>query len=328
MKKVSIIVPIYNNKSTLIPCMSNLINQTLDDIEIILINDASTDNSMQIINLFSERFPDKVVPIDSPFNQGAGGARNLGIAKASGEYIGFVDADDIIEPTMYEKLYNEAIRTGYDIIDSGFYHELHKQAIIYTSDELTGTLNSKKRNDLIASGGYIVTKLFKSSLIKENDFVFRNNCILEDSEILSYAFAIANSIGNIKEILYYYKNYSNSSSKIIDAKEYFYSCFNAMKAIYDKLSVLENYQEIKEGAEYEMLQMYSYAINNLFLNESADNNFEILSALNEIQAFRNINITAGYDNQYIKSKLSKTDIQIMKLCDESPEKLIRSVTKQ
>ncbi len=325
MKKVSIIVPVYNSKSTLIPCMGNLINQTLNDLEIVLVNDCSTDNSMQVINLFAQRFPDKVIAIDSPTNQGAGGARNLGIAAASGEYIGFVDADDMVEPTMFEKLYNEAVRTGYDIIDSGFYKEDEKLAIIFTSDELCGTLDSCKRNDLIASGGYIVTKLFKASYFKAHDFTFRKNCILEDSEILSYAFATANSIGNVKEILYYYKDNSKSSSKLIDASGYFNSCFNAMKAIYEKLSSLPNYNEIKEGAEYEMLQMYSYAINNCFVNTTTDTSFDIEASLSKIREFRLNNITKGYNNQYIIDKIDPTSIEIMKLCDESPKKVILSV---
>lgn len=326
MKKVSIIVPVYNSKSTLIPCMGNLINQTLNDIEIILVNDCSTDNSMQIINLFAQRFPDKVIAIDSPVNQGAGGARNLGIAAAGGEYIGFVDSDDMVEPTMFEKLYNEAVRTDYDIIDSGFFKEDENLAVIFTTDELCGTLDNAKRNDLIASGGYLVTKLFKASYFKAHDFTFRKNCILEDSEILSYAFATANSIGNVKEVLYYYKNNSESSSKTIDASKYFNSCFDAMKAIYEKLSPLPNYNEIKEGVEYEMLQMYSYAINNCFVNTTTDTSFNIEASLSKIREFRINNITKGYNNKYVKDKIDATNIEIMKVTDESPKKIMNSVT--
>ena len=325
MKKVSIIVPVYNAKDTLIPCVGNIINQTLQDIEIILINDCSTDNSLLIMQLLKERFPDKITIIDSPVNLGAGGARNLGLEIASGEYIGFVDSDDIIDTTMYEKLYNKAIETDCDIVDCGFYFEEQDLSIIYTSDELTGTLDSQKRNELIASGGYIVTKLFKSSYIKNHDFVFRNNVILEDSEIIAYVFATAQSIANVKEVLYIYKNYSNSSSKTVDPHKYFNSCYEAMNAIYKKLSPLDNYSELKESIEYEILQMYSYAINVSLSFGSKTPDFDVLDHLKKLQTFRNSFISKGYNNKYVKNKISKADLEIMTLNDNSPEKLINHI---
>lgn len=325
MKKVSIIVPAYNAKNTLIQCVGNLVNQTLQDIEIILVNDCSTDTTPLIMELLKEKFPDKIIVVDCPVNQGAGGARNEGLKVATGKYIGFVDSDDIVDTTMYEKLYNKAEETGYDIIDCGFYNEKDDLAIIFTSDELTGTLDAKKRNELIASGGYVFTKLYRSDFIKSHDFTFRHNVILEDSEIIAYAFATATSIGNVKEVLYIYKNNENSLSKLIEPQKYYMNCYNAMNAIYEKLSILPVYESIRESVEYEMLQMYSYAINCcLTLGRNAEN-FDVLEALTTLADFRNKNISSGYDNKYVKNKISSQNLELMKLNDSSPAKLLSSI---
>ena len=325
MAKVSVIVPVYNSGNTLINAVGCLINQTLKDIEIVLVNDASTDNSWTIMQLLEERFPHNIMIINSEVNQGAGGARNIGLSYATGDYIGFMDADDIVDTTMYEKLYNEAIRTGYDIIDCGFYKEAEDLSIIFTSDELSGKLNSYKRNELIASGGYIVTKLFKRDYLYSHDFTFRHNVILEDSEIISYALATAESIGNVKEVLYIYKDYSTSSSKVIEPTKYYHSCYNAMTAIYDKLSVLPNYDEIRESVEYEILQMYSYTINCLLTNKNNYSKDDIISKLEALKDFRLKNLTKGYDNKYVRNKISHKDIELMMQNDVSTIRLYEGI---
>lgn len=119
--KISIIVPVYNVENYLEQCLNSLVNQTLKDIEIIIINDGSIDKSGIIINKYKENY-NNIVVINTN-NIGAGSARNLGIEKAVGEYIAFVDADDFIELEMYEKLYNIAINSESDIVISGInYH--------------------------------------------------------------------------------------------------------------------------------------------------------------------------------------------------------------
>ena len=98
---VSIIVPVYNAERYLTECLGNIVNQTLQNIEVILVNDASTDGSLSLMRECEHQYPDKVRVIDSKENLGAGGARNLGIKMARGEYIGFADSDDMVDVTMY-----------------------------------------------------------------------------------------------------------------------------------------------------------------------------------------------------------------------------------
>lgn len=322
MPKISIIVPVYNAKGTLIKCVGSLVNQTLQDIEIILINDCSKDNSFFVMQMLEEQFPEKLIIIDCDTNRGAGGARNIGLEYASGEYIGFVDSDDEVAPTMFEKLYNKAKEGDYDIVDCGFYKEAEDLAIIFTSDELAGNLDSHKRSELIVAGGYICTKIFKTSYWKEHRFSFRENAILEDSEIIAYAMATARNIGNVKEVLYLYKDTPGSSSKTPDTKWYVDNCFNAMNAIYKSLSPLDIYDELRNAAEYEMLQMYSYAINILIKSYKNKEQLRYIDELTKLKDFRQNFITHGYHNHYIESKITKEDIAIMQLNDLSPVDLL------
>ena len=113
--KISVIVPIYNSEKFLNKCLDSIVNQTLREIEIILINDGSVDSSYQICERYAEY--DKRIILINQENKGVSSARNAGIEKASGEYLGFVDSDDYIEAEMYSKLYNSAKRYDADLVN-------------------------------------------------------------------------------------------------------------------------------------------------------------------------------------------------------------------
>ena len=105
MYKVSVIVPVYNVEKYIKKCLDSLVNQTLEDIEIVVINDGSPDNSQKIIDKYVKKYPDKVKSYIKQ-NGGLGSARNYGIEKAMGKYLCFVDSDDYINLDALEKLYN------------------------------------------------------------------------------------------------------------------------------------------------------------------------------------------------------------------------------
>lgn len=313
MKKVSIIVPAYNSEKTLAECLGNLVHQTIDDYEIIIVNDASTDNTMKIILDCEAQFPELIIAVDSDVNRGAGGARNIGLQYASGEYIGFVDSDDVVDIHMFEKLYNKAVEGNYDIVDGGYYFEAKDLAMVHTSDDLTGTLNSRKRKELIVSGGYIVTKIFRRDFLLSAGISFRENVILEDCEYLMYLFATAASIGNVKEILYHYRDFSNSSSKYINPSRYFKNATEAMDAIYNKLSILPQYNQIQEAVEYAIFQLASYCTNLCLSYGKKDSSFNVSASIDTIKSKLCKYVTLNYKtNQYIKNKIEMDNIAIMK----------------
>ena len=131
MPKVSIVIPTYNVENYLHECMESVVNQTLRDIEIICINDGSTDGSLKILREYADR-DERVILIDKK-NEGYGVGMNTGMDIATGEYIGIVEPDDFVPLTMYEDLYNIAKENELDFVKADFYR--------FTRDERTGKLN-------------------------------------------------------------------------------------------------------------------------------------------------------------------------------------------
>ena len=262
MKKVSVIIPVYNAEKTLVGCLGNLVHQTLEDIEIIVINDASTDGSLSILHECEAQFPDKVLLIDSGENRGPGGARNLGLDYASGEYLGFCDADDLAGTQMYETLYRAAKAGDYDMVDCGYLDALNDRAIVMTGDDCTGILDDKKRSRLIVTGGFLWSRLIRRSLFETPEKLrFREGVILEDADVMTYLLSVAKSVGNVKEILYHYRTFEDSASKLVEPAGYVRNISEAMQAVYDKTHALEGYAGIRDAVEYEILQMYSWGLN-------------------------------------------------------------------
>ena len=122
MAKVSVIVPVYNVEGYIEKCLETLVNQTLKEIEIIIVNDGSKDRSIQIINKFKEQYPEKIVYLEKE-NGGLSSARNFGIPHATGEYIAFLDSDDYVVKDMYQKMYEIAKKENSDMVECDFYWE-------------------------------------------------------------------------------------------------------------------------------------------------------------------------------------------------------------
>ena len=138
--KVSIIVPVYNVEQYLVKCLDSLINQTLKEIEIICINDGSTDNSLEILNAYSQK--DSRVKVIDKENEGVSAARNIGLEQAQGEYVMFVDSDDYLELKACELAYNQIINSKADLLLFNYYHETVNGK--KESNQLNNLLNYEK----------------------------------------------------------------------------------------------------------------------------------------------------------------------------------------
>ena len=117
---VSVIVPVYGVEKYIDKCLKSLVSQTLKDIEIIVVNDGSKDNSQKIIDDYAKKY--KNIKSYITENGGQGSARNYGLTKANRKYIGYVDSDDFVEPQMFEKLYKKAVDDDLDIVICGNYN--------------------------------------------------------------------------------------------------------------------------------------------------------------------------------------------------------------
>ena len=308
--KVSVIVPVYNAEWTLAACLGNLVHQTLTDIELILVNDASTDSSLQILLDCEAAFPDKVMLINLEENTGAGGARNVGLCYASGEYIGFVDSDDLADPTMYETLYQIAKSGDYDMVDCAYYNEESDTLILQTPDNCNGVLDNAKRDRLISGGGYLWSRLFRRELLE--GLHFREHAILEDMETLMALFMKTKKLGTCSKPLYKYSASPSSASKPKNPRYYHQAITEAMNAVYDTLFQHPAYSEVQRSTEYSILHLYQCGIVNAL---HPDSNLPVPiqnSLLKELFTLRHKMVKLDYKkNPYVKEKFSKDDIELM-----------------
>ena len=149
MPKVSIIVPVYNVEKYITKSLESLVNQTLEDIEIIIVNDGTKDNSMKIVREFAIKNPKKIVCLEKQ-NGGLSDARNYGIPYAKGEYIAFLDSDDYVELDMYEKMYKLAKKENSDMVECDFYWEYPNKCKIDTGDIYHGQRDMLEKVRVVA----------------------------------------------------------------------------------------------------------------------------------------------------------------------------------
>ena len=210
----------------------------------------------------------------------------------------------------------------YDVVDSGYYKQAEDLAILHVSDELCGVLDSAKRKELIVGGGYIVSKIFKRELFADQNLRFRENVILEDADFLAYLYSTIYNIGNVKEILYYYRNNRKSSSNVKSTKNYYDNIYYAMTAIYEKTLKLPDYKEVQEAIEYELIQLYSYGVNICLKDYLGHGEMQCEQKLCKLAQLRKKVIKGDYENSYVAAKVGQLDIAIMQLNDRSPKDLL------
>ena len=183
--KLSIIVPVFNMaaEGKLEYCLDSLVNQTVEDYEIIAVDDCSTDRSFEILKDYEARFPEKFRAVHSEVNRHQGGAKNIGMKMAAGDWIGFIDSDDWITPDMYEKLIQRAESTGADLVGCDYcLTEEHSmkvgQIVPNNKKSQSGVLDKEKRASLILDGGSLVVKIFRRSMIIEHGLWFPEGIVL------------------------------------------------------------------------------------------------------------------------------------------------------
>ena len=199
MTKISIIVPVYNVEKYISRCLDSLVNQTLNDIEIIVVNDGSIDNSQKVIDGYVKKY--KNVKSYTKENGGQGSARNFGLTKSSGEYVGYVDSDDYVELDMYEKLYNKAKENDSDIVICDNYNVYEKKEKnldierIFFDDNKINAFFGKKA---------VWNKIYKKNLLLKNKLKFRSKVWYEDLDFTIKAIISAKNIDYVRQPLYNY----------------------------------------------------------------------------------------------------------------------------
>lgn len=200
MNKVSIIVPIYNEEKNLKKCIESLINQTYKNLEIILINDGSTDNSKKVIDSYKDK---RIVAIHKK-NTGIGDTRNTGINKSTGEYIMFVDSDDYIELNCVEILLKNLNENKADLAISNYYLDTPSKTYEINLKNIK-TTSIKEDEDLLCKINLSPwIKLYKKDLLINNSNRFPINLKYEDVPFVVEAIIKARKISFTPEYLYHY----------------------------------------------------------------------------------------------------------------------------
>ena len=256
MAKVSVIVPVYNVFEYIDKCLNTLVNQTLKDIEIIVVNDGTLDESQTIIDKYKKKYP-KIIKSFIKENGGLSDARNYGIERANGEYIAFVDSDDYVALDMYEKLYNKAKEKDFDMVVCDVY-SVFTDKEVPTSSNIKKDILNKKDIKKIYSNIYPTAwnKLYKSEIIEKNKLRFKKGVWFEDCEFIYRLLPYLNSIGVVKDKLIYYVQREKSISKTYDKRLYHY--IDNWNGIIDYYKEKNLYNEYKKELEYSYVR-YLYA---------------------------------------------------------------------
>jgi len=223
--KLSVIVPVYNMASDdkLSFCIDSLINQTIDDYEIIAIDDCSTDNSLEILREYEKNNPGLIKVTQTPENLHQGGAKNIGLDMAQGEWIGFIDADDWVTPDYYERLLNKAAQTGADMVGCDYClvgeHTFEQTAPEHNnSAEQTGVLDDDKYRLLMLDCGSLVVKIYRREIVVDHPGRFPEHIFYEDNALCKSWMLRAKHFEYIEEPLYFYYQHDTSTVHTINVE--------------------------------------------------------------------------------------------------------------
>ncbi|MEG2776782.1 MAG: glycosyltransferase family 2 protein [Cellulosilyticaceae bacterium] len=268
---VSIIVPIYNAHKYLDKCLKSLQHQSEKHFEVIMIDDGSTDNSVEIGQRYT--IADKRFKLIQQINSGPSTARNKGIEYSRGEYIVFLDADDYIEQNMLEVLLRKAQHTKADIVTCG-YKEIGTHKRTLWVNDFKECLNIKSLEDyikiiLLTTGGVIWGKIFRANIIKDNGIRFDARFKMCEDQLFNIkSFCYAQKIISINEYLYCYRRDNINS---LSNNGYINNLQNQLAIQQEIEQVLEQYLGYRETTNQCLARrLYQYIISVLY--ESYKNN--------------------------------------------------------
>jgi len=253
--KVSIIIPVYNTASYLHQCLDSLVAQSLQEIEIICVNDCSTDNSLQILEEYRQK-DKRIVIIDLPQNLKQGGARNAGMRKARSPFLGFVDSDDWVATDMYERLYTTAISEEADMVCADYYNCGSKTEVVINGEpELFSRPKSERDKYFLLNGGRIWTNIFKRSLFSAYKLEFPEGLLYEDNAINVALYLLARNISKINAPLYYYRITNQSSCHSFNNYRFF-DRLQTAELFLNHMNTLGFYNSYKAEVEFHFIKLY------------------------------------------------------------------------
>lgn len=260
MVKVSVIVPAYNEENHIKACLDSIISNDLKEIEIIVINDGSTDSTSKILEEYKNKYD--IIKVIEKENEGQGSARNIGIDLAKGEFLTFVDADDEIHNNMLSKMHEKLQKEQADICVCDYFeitnaNKVVKKAIPQKTEDI--------KRDYIVSIAGPCNKLIRTEILKKNNLYFPKTGIYEDIAIVPLIATYANSITYLEEPLYYYYIRQGSTMRQTQFNEKLLSIYNVLEILENGFKQTKEIEQYKEELEFIYIKHLLYAGNGRLL---------------------------------------------------------------
>ncbi len=280
--KISIVIPVYNVESYIVQCLNSLINQTLKKIEIILIDDCSTDSSGTICDEYAAK-DNRIIVIHNEKNLRQGLSRNKGIEIAKSEYIGFIDPDDWVDLNFFEKLYNTAKKNKSDIVKTErikVFSNGAKEKQTSINRKINKGIKKKQPVFMLYTNEH-TTAIFKRDIIIKNEVRYPNIRNAQDNVFLLYATYFSKSISLISGTYYYYRQHPHSTISV-RKKPYFEGILEYFKLCLDFI----NSHEMEK-------HYYDLVFSNIF--NSVKNRYREMGDILELYDFK---------REYVKKALT------------------------
>ena len=298
--KVSIIVPVYNVEKYLPACLESLVSQTLDGVEIVAVNDGSTDGSLAILEEFRSRYPEKIF-IYTTENHGVSHARNYGFSRAGGEYVWFVHSDDYVEKDACERLYHKAVSDGNDLVLFKYYNvdpssgERRESNTCHYNQNFT---IDDKPYELPAISPYPWIKFLKYELFQ--GLAFPEGIRFEDLPV-AYLLAVnAASIGVVNECLYNYRKNVGFLGKLTPSTLDVKKAVIYMNEHMGHLGVRERY---REELDFISVRHFFYRFWKMLTNYESGKKELKLRLINELFDYMEKEIPNWRENHYVRYSL-------------------------
>ena len=322
MPKFSIVVPMYNVEEYIEKCIYSILNQTFTDFELIVVNDGSTDKSAEKAQKIVDVYPEKMKIIHQE-NKGLGGARNTGLANATGEYIWFIDSDDSIKQNALEKInaFIEANQVQMVVFDYCTIDE--NDTIIETVncyDKANEVFSLEKCPDMLFMTNSAWNKVYKRSLFEKTNVRFPDREWFEDLSTVIKLYPFIDRVGYINEGFYFYLQRGGSimSSKNIDRNREIISAVDSLINFYKDNNLFEKY---KDELEY-LAVLHIYVLASIRVVK-ADSKSKLID---EFKKYINTHFPDYHNNKYV-FKMSKKEQIIIKLLDGNQKFVLKNMLR-
>lgn len=321
--KISIIIPVYNGEKYLRECIGSVLNQTYQNIELILVDDKSPDHSIEIEREYAEAYPDKVQLIALEKNMGIGNALNIGIEACTGKYFMFMGDDDWLDAEVCEKMMQEAAIYDSDLVVVPKKGWIQEKSILYRSlpEWCLGKMNFRKKKAALAhlanDQGFVYIGMIKKSLLSEHKLKY-TDIIPDDIPMTPFFIVYAEHIGIVKDCCYNYRIHEESIAHQKNSS--FYLNIHKAALLMRENFISRNLYEIyKEEVDFMFaLGGYYYTIFNCLARYDERS----LALMNQMKDMMQ-DLLPEYDkNAYIPLFWEKWKLEILRENDQSPERLV------